>query len=91
MCETFSNDFVGKVFKIIHDKQKGPLTLVRVFNGNLKKGMRLVTNKGSSETLQRLYEPLADEYKEIEIIGPGNVGVCSGLKVIIYLYFPLRP
>lgn len=80
LYDCFGNDFVGKVFKIIHDKQRGPLTLIRVLRGSLKKGMRLINTKSSTETLQRIYEPLADEYREISEVPCGDVGVCSGLK-----------
>lgn len=76
----FGNDFVGNVFKVTHDKQRGPLSLVRVFRGELKKGAKVTTSKGSTENIQRIYEPLADEYKETNSIGPGNVCVCAGLK-----------
>uniref|UniRef100_T1GWN6 Elongation factor EFG domain-containing protein n=1 Tax=Megaselia scalaris TaxID=36166 RepID=T1GWN6_MEGSC len=76
----FGNDFVGKVFKIVHDKQRGPLTLVRVFRGDIKKGMRIMTSSGVAETLQKIYEPLADEYREIGEVCAGGVAVCSGLK-----------
>ena len=80
----FSNDLAAKVFKIIHDKQKGPLTLVRLFRGSLNKGMRLVTSKGTNEVLQRIYEPLADEYREITSINAGDIAVCAGFKVCIF-------
>jgi elongation factor G len=77
----FENNFAGRVFKIVHDKQRGPLSLVRVFRGELKKGQRLtIAGSGASETIQRMYEPLADEYREIPQIGAGNVAVCAGLK-----------
>lgn len=76
-----SNDFVGRVFKIVHDKQKGALTLLRVLRGTLKKGQRLISNRGLSEVVGKLYEPLADEYREIDIVGDGDVVLCAGLKV----------
>ncbi|XP_055851290.1 ribosome-releasing factor 2, mitochondrial [Episyrphus balteatus] len=80
LYDCFGNDFVGKVFKIVHDKQRGPLTLIRVLRGSLKKGMRLINTKSSTESLQRIYEPLADEYREINEVPCGGVAVCSGLK-----------
>lgn len=80
LYDCFGNDFVGKVFKIVHDKQRGPLSLIRVLRGSMKKGMRLINTKSSTETLQRIYEPLADEYREINEVSCGDVGVCSGLK-----------
>lgn len=79
--EKFSRDFAGKVFKVMHDNQRGPLSLVRVLNGSLKKGDRVTTTTSSGELIQRLYEPLADEYRDIDAVSVGNVAVCAGLKV----------
>lgn len=76
----FGDDFVGNVFKVTHDKQRGPLSLVRIFRGDLKRGARVTTSVGNTENVQRLYEPLADEYREVDSIGAGNVCVCAGLK-----------
>lgn len=87
---------MGRVFKIVHDKQRGALTLVRVLRGTLKKGQRLCSNRGHSEVVGRLYEPLADEYREIDAVNEGDVVLCAGLKVILshpqqkWLYFSLN-
>lgn len=70
----------------MHDKQKGALSLVRVLNGTLKKGDKVTISNGSSETIQRIYEPLADEYREINDVSQGNVAICAGLKV----QFPIK-
>ncbi|XP_055539330.1 ribosome-releasing factor 2, mitochondrial isoform X2 [Wyeomyia smithii] len=78
--DSFGSEFVGKVSKVTHDKQRGPLSLIRVFRGNLKKGARIVTHKGVAETVQRIYAPLADEYREVAMIEAGNIGLCAGLK-----------
>ncbi|XP_037920117.1 ribosome-releasing factor 2, mitochondrial isoform X2 [Hermetia illucens] len=80
LYDCFEDNFAGKVFKIVHDKQRGPLSLVRVMRGTMKKGMRLVTMRGAAETLQRIYEPLADEYRETDQVQCGEIGVCAGLK-----------
>lgn len=77
----YRKDFVGKVFKIVHDKQRGPLTLVRVLRGSMNKSMRLTSTRGHSETVGKIYEPLADEYREISAVEAGDVAICSGLKV----------
>lgn len=82
MLLCFSNEFVGKVFKIVHDKQRGALTLVRVLGGDMKKSMRLTSTRGHSETVGKIYEPLADEYREISTVQAGDVAICSGLKVL---------
>lgn len=65
----------------MHDQQRGALTLVRVLSGKLKKGDKIITSNGCSEVVQRIYEPLADEYREITHIDRGNVGICAGLQV----------
>lgn len=78
--DCFGDDFVGSVFKVTHDKQRGPLSLVRIFRGEIKRNSRVTTSSGVAETIQRLYEPLADEYRETDMIGAGNVAVCAGLK-----------
>lgn len=61
------------------------MTLVRVFRGHLKKGMRLLSPGGSAEVLTKLYEPLADDFREINEVSSGNIAVCSGLKVSLIL------
>lgn len=76
----FGQEFVGNVFKVTHDKQRGPLSLVRIFRGELKRGARVTTSKSASENIQRIYEPLADDYKEVESVSAGNVCVCAGMK-----------
>lgn len=65
----------------MHDKQRGALSLVRILNGKLKKGDKVTISNGSSEVVQRIFEPLADEYREINEVNQGNVGICAGLKV----------
>lgn len=79
--DCFGDDFVGKVFKVMHDKQRGPLSLVRVYRGQLKKGSKVTTSRGGNEQITRIYEPLADEYKDINVVNGGNIGVCAGLKL----------
>lgn len=77
MYNCFNDDFVAKVFKVTHDKQRGPLSLIRLYRGELKRGARIMTSSGVAEHVQRIYEPLADEYNEIEHISAGNVCVCT--------------
>lgn len=76
----FGDDFVGKVFKVSHDNQRGALSLVRIYRGEIKKSSKVMTSMGTAENIQKLYEPLADEYREIDSITAGNVCVCTGLK-----------
>lgn len=72
---------MGKVFKVTHDKQKGALSLIRILSGKLRKGAKVVTSRGNSENVPKLYEALADEYREIQEIGEGDIAICGGLKV----------
>ncbi|KAH8381305.1 hypothetical protein KR093_002532 [Drosophila rubida] len=81
--ECFGNDLAGKVFKIVHDKQRGPLTLVRLIRGELKRGMRLTCSSGQAEVVSKIYEPLADEYREVSSVQAGDVAICAGLKSTI--------
>lgn len=75
------DEFVGKVFKVMHDKQRGPLSIVRILAGELRRNQKIVIGRDNkSELVQRIYEPLADEYNEVSGIGPGNIAVCAGLK-----------
>ncbi|XP_049530571.1 ribosome-releasing factor 2, mitochondrial isoform X2 [Anopheles darlingi] len=79
----FGKEFVGKVFKVMHDKQRGPISLIRAFRGTLKKNSKFITAAGNTETVQRIYEPLADEYREIDSFSAGNIGLCAGPKTTV--------
>ncbi|XP_016983065.1 ribosome-releasing factor 2, mitochondrial isoform X2 [Drosophila rhopaloa] len=78
--DCFGTEVAGKVFKIVHDKQRGPLTLVRILRGEIKRGMRLISARGQAEVVSKLYEPLADEYREVSAVQSGDVVICAGLK-----------
>ncbi|XP_059611174.1 ribosome-releasing factor 2, mitochondrial [Phlebotomus argentipes] len=77
---SFEGDFIARVFKIMHDKQRGPLTLFRVLSGSLKRNGKVTTGRGGAEAAQRIYEPLANEYREIDEVSTGDIGICAGLK-----------
>ncbi|KRK04077.1 ribosome-releasing factor 2, mitochondrial isoform X3 [Drosophila yakuba] len=77
---TTALEVAGKVFKIVHDKQRGPLTLIRILRGEIKRGMRLISARGQAEVVSKLYEPLADEYREVSAVQSGDVVICAGLK-----------
>lgn len=68
----------------MHDKQRGgALCLIRVFRGSLRRGARLLSagGGGGSETVAKLYEPLADDLEEISEVNAGDIAVIAGLKV----------
>lgn len=78
----FDDQLCAKAFKVIHDKQKGPLVFFRIYNGKLKKGQRIYSvQQDQSEQIVKLYIAYADEFKEVEIVDNGNIAVAAGLKV----------
>lgn len=56
------------------------MTLVRVFRGSLKKGSKITSSREHTEIVQKVYEPLADEFREIDKVEAGNIAVFAGLK-----------
>lgn len=75
-----AGELAGRVFKVTHDKQRGPLCLVRMMRGKLRRGAKVVTSQGQAEHVQRLYEPLADEYREVGQVEEGDVAIVAGLR-----------
>lgn len=81
----FNDHLCARAFKVIHDKQKGPLVFLRVYNGKLKKGQRIYSiQQDCSEQIGRLYMAYADEFKEVESADNGIIAVAAGLKVIFF-------
>ncbi|XP_019755164.2 ribosome-releasing factor 2, mitochondrial isoform X3 [Dendroctonus ponderosae] len=77
----FEDAFCGRAFKVKHDKQKGPLVFVRLYNGSIRKGQKIFSvQRSESEQVGRLYVAYADDFQEVESLGSGNIAVLSGLK-----------
>ncbi|XP_018351434.1 PREDICTED: ribosome-releasing factor 2, mitochondrial [Trachymyrmex septentrionalis] len=77
----FENNLAARVFKIVHDKQRGPITFFRIYSGNMKKGQKLYNvTRGQSEQCTRLYIACADDYEEVTEVSYGNIAAVSGLK-----------
>lgn len=82
LFSNFNDNLCARAFKVIHDKQKGPLVFLRVYNGKLKKGQRIYSvQQDVSEQVGRLYIAYADDFKEVESVDNGNIAVAAGLKV----------
>ncbi|KAG5861264.1 hypothetical protein JTB14_013504 [Gonioctena quinquepunctata] len=80
----FEDSLCARAFKVIHDKQKGPLVFLRIYNGTLKKGQKIYSIKqDTSEQIGKLYIAYADDFEEVEMVNNGNIAVVSGLKKII--------
>ncbi|XP_058808479.1 ribosome-releasing factor 2, mitochondrial isoform X1 [Phymastichus coffea] len=81
MYKCFGDNLSARVFKIIHDKQRGPISFFRVYTGNFAKGQKLYNiQRGQVEQSQKLYAAYADDYEEISEIGEGNIAAVTGLK-----------
>ncbi|XP_050296750.1 ribosome-releasing factor 2, mitochondrial [Anthonomus grandis grandis] len=80
----FEDHFCGRAFKVKHDKQRGPLVFVRMYNGLIKKGQKVHSvQRGESEQVSRLYVAYADDYREVDQVENGNIAVLGGLKKTI--------
>jgi len=80
----FENNLAARVFKIVHDKQKGPITFFRIYSGNMTKSQKLYNvTREQSEQCTRLYIACADDYEEVTEVSYGNIAAVSGLKSTI--------
>lgn len=80
----FKNNLSARVFKIIHDKQRGPITFFRIYTGSMKKGEKIYNvQKEKVEQTSRLYIACADDYKEINEINNGNIAAVAGLQTTV--------
>ncbi|XP_015585410.1 ribosome-releasing factor 2, mitochondrial [Cephus cinctus] len=79
--ECFENNLSARAFKIIHDKQRGPVTFLRIYTGKFTKSQRIYNvQRERSEQSSKLYVVYADDYEEIEEIKCGNIAAVAGLK-----------
>lgn len=80
----YGKNFCGMVFKIQHHPQKGVLSFVRVYSGSIKSTDSVYNvNRGKSEKIGKLMIAFADDFREINSVGTGNIAVISGLKLSI--------
>ncbi|KAH6625611.1 P-loop containing nucleoside triphosphate hydrolase protein [Boeremia exigua] len=68
-------------FKVVNDAKRGVLVYVRVYSGSLEKGSTLYnTSLRNVERAPRLLKMYANDAVEVDSIGPGQIGVITGLK-----------
>ncbi|CAH1117493.1 unnamed protein product [Phaedon cochleariae] len=80
----FEDNICARAFKVIHDRQKGPLVFMRIYNGTLKKNQRIYCiRKDISEQVGKLYVAYADDFEETDEVSNGNIAVVSGLKKVM--------
>lgn len=86
--EFYGNELCALAFKIVHDKQRGPLTFVRLYSGEIAAGSSVHNvTRHCSEKGSRLLLVAADDYREIPRITAGNIAAISGLKQVISASF----
>ncbi|XP_063831183.1 ribosome-releasing factor 2, mitochondrial [Ostrinia nubilalis] len=77
----FGQDLAARAFKVQHDDQRGVLTFLRLYGGEISKGQKIYNlARERSEQAGALYVALADEYKPVETVTAGNIAVVSALK-----------
>ncbi|RUS73209.1 hypothetical protein EGW08_019031 [Elysia chlorotica] len=77
----YGSDLCALAFKVVHDKQRGPLTFVRLYSGMLKSGANIYNiNRSSTEKTTRLLQVYADELHDISTAVAGNIVALAGLK-----------
>ena len=68
-------------FKVVNDARRGVLVYVRVYHGSVNRNALLWnTNLQVSEKASRLLTMYASDAVEVNSIGPGQIGVVTGLR-----------
>ncbi|XP_078128051.1 ribosome-releasing factor 2, mitochondrial [Sander vitreus] len=77
----YKDDLCALAFKVLHDKQCGPLVFLRIYSGTLKPQTAVHNiNRNSIERMSRLLVPFADQHVEIPSMTAGNIALTVGLK-----------
>ncbi|XP_072530120.1 ribosome-releasing factor 2, mitochondrial [Salminus brasiliensis] len=77
----YNDDLCALAFKVVHDKQRGPLVFLRIYSGTLKPQSAVYNiNRNEKERISRLLLPFADQHVEIPSLSAGNIALTVGLK-----------
>uniref|UniRef100_A0A4W3JLQ2 Elongation factor G2 n=1 Tax=Callorhinchus milii TaxID=7868 RepID=A0A4W3JLQ2_CALMI len=77
----YGDDLCALAFKVLHDKQRGPIVFVRIYSGSMKPQSAVYNiNKNCMERMSRLLLPFADQQIEIPSLQAGNIALLVGLK-----------
>ncbi|EDV26476.1 uncharacterized protein TRIADDRAFT_22097, partial [Trichoplax adhaerens] len=77
----FGDNLFAYAFKVIYDRQRGPLVFLRIYSGNLKSRQSIFNaTRSCREQVNRLLLVFADDYQEIKSTSVGNIAVAVGLK-----------
>ncbi|XP_026332850.1 ribosome-releasing factor 2, mitochondrial [Hyposmocoma kahamanoa] len=81
LYKCFGDDLAARAFKVLHDDQRGVLTFLRLYSGEIVKGQKIYNlGQSKSEQTGSMYVALADEYQPVEKVTAGNIAVVSSLK-----------
>ena len=79
----YKNNLCALAFKIIHDKQRGPLTFLRMYTGDIKTGGTVYNvTRDCTEKVTRLLQVSADELTDLRIASAGNIVAVAGLRQV---------
>ncbi|XP_049593277.1 ribosome-releasing factor 2, mitochondrial [Syngnathus scovelli] len=77
----YKDDLCALAFKVLHDKQRGPLVFLRIYSGTLRAQTAVHNiNRNGTERMSRLLVPFADQHVEISFMTAGNIALTVGLK-----------
>ncbi|XP_052599449.1 ribosome-releasing factor 2, mitochondrial isoform X3 [Peromyscus californicus insignis] len=77
----YKGDLCALAFKVLHDKQRGPLVFLRIYSGTLTPQLAIHNiNRNCTERMSRLLLPFADQHVEIPSLTTGNIALTVGLK-----------
>ncbi|KAF6124508.1 GTP dependent ribosome recycling factor mitochondrial 2 [Phyllostomus discolor] len=77
----YKDDLCALAFKVLHDKQRGPLVFMRIYSGMIKPQLAIHNINGNcTERISRLLLPFADQHVEIPSLTAGNIALTVGLK-----------
>ncbi|XP_054979093.1 ribosome-releasing factor 2, mitochondrial isoform X2 [Sorex araneus] len=77
----YKGDLCALAFKVLHDKQRGPLVFMRIYSGTIKPQSAVHNINGNcTERISRLLLPFADQHIEIPSLTAGNIALTVGLK-----------
>lgn len=76
-----STDLCALAFKIVNDRDRGPLVFIRTYSGELvaKQSIRNST-RNKKERVSQVLQISADDFQNLSKIGPGSVACLVGLK-----------
>ncbi|KAJ8286992.1 hypothetical protein GJAV_G00045770 [Gymnothorax javanicus] len=81
LARWYKDDLCALAFKVLHDKQRGPMVFVRIYSGTMKPQSAVHNiNRNTTERMSRLLMPFADQHVEIPSLTAGNIALTVGLK-----------